>query len=429
MNGTSGEERSQAMMKKRLLMWVWIGMLLVVFSFSACSETPSEEGKETEKQTDYRDMGKVDAEQEARANVEKGLNKKPVKEAKDVVIGFSQFTMGNPYFAEEVKIAEAMCKKYGFKFIYTDGLDDMQKQSADFNALISQKVDLIITDLKDPIGNVPDIKRAVDAGIPVVAVDGGIDQTAPLVTLITASPFDNGVVCGNWMAAHVQGEAVKAGIISGAVGNAVGEGRRFGMITGIVEGQLKKLGMDASDENIKKYSEEMFDGIRDTGKYKIDEIKFEIVNQGWGNWTNEGGLDAAEDIIAGNPDINLIMAENDFMGLGAAKAVDAAKLKDKILLGSCADGSRECLDAIREGTFGVTGYNNPRVYATAAVDLARLILCEGKDANNLPFYSYSAAVAITKDNVDEYYPDTADNQFTKELAIDFSNLPGRADLQ
>jgi ribose transport system substrate-binding protein len=426
------------MKKSRIMILTLAFVLVMVTALSGCTEKVQDTGSGAdasagagttpEGQTDYRDMGKVDAEQEDRSGLEKALNKNKLKKPEDITIGFSQFTMGNPYFAQEVKTAEAVSKEYGFNFIATDGLDDMQKQSSDFDTLISKGVDIIITDLKDPIGNVPDIQRAVDAGIPVIAVDGGIDQTAPIVTLITASPYDNGVECGKWMAANVSGDEVKAGIISGAVGNAVGEGRRFGMIAGIIEGQLEKLGLDPSAENIKKYSEEVFDNIRDTGKYRLEDLKFEIVNQGWGNWTDEGGLDAAEDIISGNPDINLIMTENDFMGLGAQKAVKAAGLEGKILLGSCADGSRNALDEIKAGTFGVTGYNNPIVYSRAAVDLAYKILVEGYDAQGLPFYTYSAAVAITAENVKEYYPDTKDNEYTKEVPIDFSALPKRRDV-
>jgi ribose transport system substrate-binding protein len=231
------------------------------------------------------------------------------------------------------------------------------------------------------------------------------------------------------MAENIGADFVKAGLISGLIGNAVSESRRYGLITGIVEGQLKKLGMDASPENIKKYADEMFDGIRDTGKYKIDAIKFEIANQGWGNWTDEGGLKAGEDILAGNPDVNLIMGENDFMVLGAGKAVQANGLSDKVLLGSCADGARSTLDAIRKGEFGVVGYNSPRVLGRSAVELAYKILVEGYDANNIPFYTYTPAIAISAENVEEYYPDTPDNDFPKDLPIAWNHLPKRSDLK
>jgi ribose transport system substrate-binding protein len=131
---------------------------------------------------------------------------------------------------------------------------------------------------------------------------------------------------------------------------------------------------------------------------------FDIVAQGWGNWTHEGGLEAMEDIIVAHPEINVLLGENDSMTLGAMEAIKEAGRMGNILILACADGQKEALKLIQSGEYGATGSNNPVVIAETAIAIGLQAL-EGK--TNFPQKSYTPAVCISKENVDEYYnPDS-----------------------
>ena len=61
---------------------------------------------------------------------------------------------------------------------------------------------------------------------------------------------------------------------------------------------------------------------------------------GWGAYTSNGGLDAAEDLVVANPDMNLMFGENDAMLLGAMTAIENAGLSDQVILAADADGQK-----------------------------------------------------------------------------------------
>lgn len=128
---------------------------------------------------------------------------------------------------------------------------------------------------------------------------------------------------------------------------------------------------------------------------------FEIVGQGWGLWSNEGGLDAMEDILVAHPDVNVVLGENDSMVLGARNALKAAGKTDALLV-AAADGQKEALELIMSGEYGATGLNDPAIVATTAVDLAKQAI-DGELPEGLGKITYTEPAVITKDNVDKYY--------------------------
>lgn len=90
------------------------------------------------------------------------------------------------------------------------------------------------------------------------------------------------------------------------------------------------------------------------------------------------------------------------MVLGAQKALEQAGRLDGVLLVAAADGQKEALQMIKEGTYGATGLNDPAVVAATAVDMAKQAI-EGTLPAGTPKITYTKPVAITKENVDQYY--------------------------
>ena len=141
------------------------------------------------------------------------------------------------------------------------------------------------------------------------------------------------------------------------------------------------------------------------GKTTVKEINMTIGGYGEGEWTDEGGMRAMEDLLTANPDVQLVLAENDWMAMGAIRAIEAAGYTagEDVLLISAADGSQEAMDQVKAGKLLCTGYNPPDMLGKCSIDLIHMIFEEGYDASNMPAATSLDAFAITKDNVDQFY--------------------------
>ncbi len=299
------------------------------------------------------------------------------KDLKDITIGLSMYTLGAPYFAAQANAVKKKAAELGIRIIDTEAGDDMNKQLADVEDLLAKGIDLLLLNPKDPIGLIPATKAATRAGVPVVIIDSSIDPSADFISIVQSNNLENGELVGEWLAKQMGTTPIRMALISGSQGNPVGKERRQGVFRGIIEQQLR-------DRN---------------------RAGFQIVAQGWGNWAHEGGLKAMEDILVAFPDINVLLTENDSMALGAMRAIEEAGKKGQILIVAAADGQKEALELIMTGEYGVTGMNNPALVATTALDIGLRYLRGERD---FPKVYYTPPVAITKENVHQYYDPNAD---------------------
>lgn len=226
---------------------------------------------------------------------------------------------------------------------------------------------LLIINPADVDGMVNAVNNASAKGVKVVVMDSTLNPKANFVTLVQSSNSANGALVGKWVVDQTDAKPLKIVLLSGEKGNPVGQERRLGVLAGIVEAQLRKSG----------------------------KANVEVVGQGWGNWTDEGGLKAMEDLLVANKDFNIVLSENDSMLLGARRAIESAK-REGLLLVAAAHGQKDALALIKEGKYGVTGLNDPTV-----VDIGvKAVNGEPKD---VPKLTYTAPAAITKSNVEKYY--------------------------
>ncbi len=298
------------------------------------------------------------------------------KDRRGLVIGLSMYTLGAPYFAAQKNALKRKAESLGITVIDTEAKDDMNKQLADVEDLLSRGIDLLILNPKDPQGLIPATKAATRAEVPVVIMDSSIDASADFVTTVQSNNQANGELIGQWLVRRMKGRPLRIALLSGTPGNRVGEERRQGVFRGIIEEQLRTT----------------------------NRVSFEIVSQGWGNWAHEGGLKAMEDILVGQPNFNVMLAENDSMGLGALKAIRESGRRDILVL-AAADGQKEALELIKKGEYGATGLNNPILVAETALEMGLRYLDGDR---NFPRTTYTPAVCIAADNVDKYYSPNAE---------------------
>ena len=237
----------------------------------------------------------------------------------------------------------------------------------------------------------------------MINLDSGVDDMSMQVTTVYSNNEQNGLAVGQYYAATLdEGFEISAVLLSGNTGSIAGTQRRDGMIAGII---MERTG--CTEEEAWAAAEEMEASLVSSGKASNEEAKFTITGQGWGNWTIDEGLVAAEDLITANPDVNLVMAENDPMLIGAMTALDNAGITygtdGTAQLISAADGSKDGYDAIKEGKILAIGENSPVKIAELGMQIAQEILVDGEDPESYDDITMTEAAAVTAENVDEHY--------------------------
>ena len=316
---------------------------------------------------------------------------------KKIRVGFAIKTQDSPYFVALVQAVQRYTAELGWECIALDAKSDTMKETENMETFITQKMDLIFLDCVDPDPCIPSINAAADAGIPVINLDSGVGEGAKDVTTVYSDNRQNGRAVGLAYAKKVGDKETKAIILSGVKGNIAGQERRTGLFCGIIEG---KIGIP--EEEAWTLAEKFNQELTDNGKAVNAEAKFSVGGQGWGAWTEEAGLAAAEDLITANRDLNCVLGENDQMLFGAMTALENAGITGVDIV-AAADGAKRAYDLIREGKYFGTGENSPWKVARKGVDIAKEILVDGKDPWSYPRISLTEAVGVTIENVDAHY--------------------------
>lgn len=310
-------------------------------------------------------------------------NANPVGNVSRDDIDLSEYTLGvciiaksAPFWVTQADKCVEFAAEYGMKCIVVDGNNDASTQVQAVEDLIAQNVDAIIIEPVDPVQLAPVTRDAQAAGIPVINISSQLDDSAYYITHIDCDNEGNCMMLGQYIAEKFANMDLKIGILSGVPGHINGRIRRDSTLLGIIEYQLQNN----------------------------NEVSAEIVTQGWAYWAADTAVQVTEDMMTAAPDMNLIIVEAEDMARGAAQAVAAAGMSDKILIAVCADGSQTVVNGIMDGTFVGSGVNSPVNNARLAVDSAVAYFC----GEQVPTAMVAEAAIITPENAQEYYdPDSS----------------------
>ncbi|MGI6070040.1 MAG: sugar ABC transporter substrate-binding protein [Blautia sp.] len=357
-----------------------------------------------------------------RTDVEKAWPKTPADPAK-LKIGWTEINQSSDFFIALKDTAEEKAKEYGWELSFLIANDDPQTQSQHIDTFISQDVDIIVVDPVNSSAPIRDIERAIDAGIPVLCV-GTEPEACGAITTFCTNPFIDGFQAGEYTSKLYQAdEDVLATVIIGVMGSSTSESRVCGQISGMLYGRMEAKGTPyACVEDAYLDGYHLFQDLKTSGKGENAGAGVKILGYGTGSWTVEGGLDAAEDLCTANPDMNCLIAENDFMAAGAIKALKSSNMMENVKVYAAADGTAEGLKLIQSGELVCTGLGSPVEEASYAMDFINAIFNEGKDCSNLPMSTAFNIGIITKDNVNDYYEEgnkfykTSDFVYPKSIA-------------
>lgn len=278
-------------------------------------------------------------------------------------IAVANFTLGAPYFIGISKTVERAGAKDNVDVSVTDAKGDAVALTTNIEDLLTKDLDGIIIS-GGPLENAPAALNAIkQKDIPVVLVDRKF-QSGDYTSWVGPDNEAIGRQDGEFLDKELGGKG-KVGIIRGGpADNSIGKARSDGL------------------------------------KSVLEPAGFElVVAPEFGEWSSDGGLKVAENLLNQHPDLNAIFCENDSMCLGAQKAIaDAGKTGDIVLAG--VDGQKEALAAIKEGgNYKVTGLNDAVDMGNAAYDRLMQIL----DGVEVEKDTVVPSPQITAANVDEFY--------------------------
>lgn len=221
--------------------------------------------------------------------------------------------MISPYYKSVISGAQEACDNLGYelKTLAPESESDYASQVQIVEDMITQKVDGIILCAINGDAIVSAVKKANEAKIPVIMFNTQNELT------------------GGEVACYVRYDQYEAG---GKVCDFSAEKFGDNLKAAIVEG----LPSDHTTERM--------GGFVDKAKEKYPNIK--VVASQAGDWEREKGMNAAANMLQANPDIDIIFALCDEMGLGAVQAVKEAGSDAKVV---SFDGNPNAVASIEAG--------------------------------------------------------------------------------
>ena len=228
-----------------------------------------------------------------------------------LTVGFAQVGAESAWRTANTKDIQESFKTAGIPLKFTDAQGKQENQIKAIRSYIQQKVDVIAFSPVVESGWDTVLTEAKDAGIPVVLTDRSVDSTDDsLYESFLGSDFvAEGEKAGDWAKTEfADATAVNVVELQGTTGAAPANDRAKGF-RNVIEG----------------------------------DSKFKIIASQTGDFTRAGGKQVMEAFLKSNPDIDLLYAHNDDMGLGAIEAIEAAGLKPGV------DIKIVTVDAVHDG--------------------------------------------------------------------------------
>ena len=252
--------------------------------------------------------------------------------SKAITLGFAQVGSESGWRTANTDSVKAAAKEAGIKLQFSDAQQKPENQISAIRSFIAQKVDVIAFSPVVVKGWDAVLNEAKRANIPVVLTDRSVESDESLFVTLVGSDFTDE---GRRAAKILEKVLEKAGH-KGKVKIAQLEGTT-GAAPAIERAQGFKEVMDA--------------------EHKDD---WEIVASQTGDFTRAGGKQVMAAFLQSNPDIDVLFAHNDDMGLGAIQAIEAAgKKPGKDILIVTVDGVKDGFIAMSEGKINAIVECNP----------------------------------------------------------------------
>ena len=272
--------------------------------------------------------------------------------------------------ANEQNIQDTFTEDAGYTLKYAPATNLDQKSQIDaFTSFIDEGVDLILLSATEGSGWEESLGRAQEAEIPVILIDRGIepDDTELYATRLAPDNVAVSTSVAEW-AKSTFPDGAKYFVLEGPAGVSVVNERNEGWAQAM-EG----------------------------------ESAFTDLGSQTANWSTEEAKSVFETVLKSNGnDVQLVFAQNDEMGLGAAQAVQEAGLTpgEDVKIATI-DGTQAALEALSEGTLSFVAEYNP-LFGEQALEAVGTVL-EGGEVE--PYIQIESTTFDSPEAADEALPD------------------------
>ena len=283
----------------------------------------------------------------------------------------------NAFFVAMKKGAEEGAKAAGVDLKAFAGVKDGDagpQITAIENCMAAGVKGILITPDNDSVG--PDLKKARAAGILVIALDTPLaDKDAQDMTFATDN-FEAGTLIGAWAKAQMGDKAKDAHI-------AMLDINKDNISVDVLRdtGFLKGFGVEVPD-----------------GKVLGSEKDKRIVGHEGTGANEEGGQKGMENLLAKDPNINVVYTINEPTAVGAYQALKKAG-KDKGVLVVSVDGGCPGVKSVAEGVIGATSQQYPLLMASKGIEAIAAFAKDGskpKASDGLTFFNTGVNLVTDK---------------------------------
>ncbi len=265
-------------------------------------------------------------------------------------------TETNPFFVKMREGAEAAAAENNITLSNYAGREDgdHESQVQAIETCIANGVAGILLVPSDSSAIVSSVQAARDAGILVITLDTPLNPIDAADATLATDNFRAGELIGQWAAATLGEEAADAKIafldldVSQPTVDVL---RNQGFMTG--------FGIDTADPNV-------------IGDESDSRIAGHDVTQG----NEEGGRRAMENILAANPDVNVVYAINEPAAAGGYQALQSLGSAEDVLI-VAVDGGCAGVQNVADGVIGATSQQYPLDMAKLGIEAIAAYAVDG----------------------------------------------------
>ncbi len=262
----------------------------------------------------------------------------------------------NPFFVKMKEGAEAAAAELGMTLnSYAGKVDgDNETQVAAIETCIANGAKGILITASDTSAIVDSVQKARDAGILVIALDTPLSPADAADATFATDNFQAGLLIGQWAAASMGDAAADAKIamLDLAVSQPTVDVLRD-------QGFLQGFGIELGDPNV-------------IG----DEDDPRIIGNDVTAGNEEGGRTAMENLLAVDPEINVVYTINEPAAAGAYEALKAVGRENDVLIVSV-DGGCPGVQNVADGVIGATSQQYPLQMAKLGVEAIAAFAADG----------------------------------------------------
>lgn len=285
----------------------------------------------------------------------------PAKADKKVKVGITYQNLQNEFITAFQDEVQKTAKKMNVELVEADGQGKAETQISQIENFIASGCNAVVLYPYDMEGCAPGVDIANKAKVPIIVANSLVSNVDKAQSFIGSNHVESGKIEMEYVAKVLNGKGNIA-IIYGPMGHSAQIARKQGV-----------------DEVLKKFP----------------DIK--IVADQTAEWSREKGMKVMENWLQTGKKIDCIVAQNDEMGLGAMKALEAAGKLDQIKVIGI-DAIPDGLKAVKDGKFIGTVFQDARGQGAKSIEVA-LMAAKGEKVEKeymIPFQ------LVTKENLDKF---------------------------